>query len=451
MFDDEIENDYSIVFNGERGRSFIDDWVNNEYGIQSELHTTIESFPDIPSDDRLSSNILIGTSLQSMILGTSLLSIPYCLKLAGIWGLILIFLIGVFTTISASILAECQYQVSCRRFKNKRIHSNFVDMCAACFSSKGKYVMEILVYLSVARNVAVIILLADLTEELLVTLPFLRYDKSILPVLWSVAVLPLLFISKVSKLAWFTFIGMILYLLSIAAMFGIFMTTAHSWRYRSIPMHWDLKAVGISSGIIINSYAVHMNLPSLEGSMKKPSSYALVSNVSFVLNICIKLAFGICGFLSYNDNTCDEITRNIDTQGLSGLSYAIKGSQIVFAYFTIPLQSHVVFELIDLKIRHHFPFFSGKDQWWTLLSRLIVITASLLVALLIPHFGIAVSLIGSVRGSLIALVLPPLFYIRLKTHSTTKIKLYFCYFTASFGLLVGSIGIYSSLYTLADN
>ena len=447
-----VENEeiYLTATYDNRGRSFIDGWAHTEYGIRSELQTTTESLPDIPSDDRLSSNVLIGTSIQSMILGTSLLSIPYSIKLAGVWGLILIFVIGVLSTITADILSECQYQISRRQSAKKRIHSTFVDMCAACFHTRGKHVMEALVYLSLARNVIIIILLADLTEELIGGK--MQYDKSVLPVLWTVAVLPLLFISKVSKLAWFTFIGMILYLLSVAAMFGIFMSTFRTWSFQSNFLHWDIKRVGVASGIIINSYAVHMNLPSLEGSMKKPSSYVYVTSLSFSMNVIIKMAFGLFGFLAFGENTSDEIANNLTQMhiDINVVRYCIRGSLILFTYFTIPLQSHVVFELIDSNFRYHFPIFSGKDQLWTLLSRLIVMTASLLVALLIPHFGIAVSIIGSVRGSLISLVLPPLFYINLKTHPLSKIKLFICYITVTLGILIGGIGFYSSVDALIE-
>ncbi|XP_002167205.2 vesicular inhibitory amino acid transporter [Hydra vulgaris] len=446
------DNDRSVAYNLERRRSsYIDNWARQSFSVRADLYSTIEkSLPDIPSDDRLSSNLITGMSMQSMILGTSLLSIPYCVKLAGVWGIILIILIAFLTTITADMLAECQYQESRKKFK-KRVHSSFVDMCTACFKTKGKYLMEFLVYLSLVRNVVVIILLSDLTDEVLKTFPNVHYDKNILPVFWTLAVLPLLFVSKVSKLAWFTFIGMILYLSSIAFMFGIFLTTTRSWSHISISSHWDFKDVGIAIGIIINSYAVHMNLPSLEGSMKTPTSYTRVTNVSFGLNVVIKLIFGICGYFAYSNNTFDEITRNIDNQKFFLLSYIIKGSQIVFAYFTIPLQSHVVFELMDLNFRHHFPIFSGKDQWWTLLSRLTIMTALLLIALLMPHFGLAVSIIGSVRGSLIALVLPPLFYINLKTHSMSKIKVCFCYVTACLGVLLGCVGLYSAIYDLVKH
>ncbi|XP_065666971.1 vesicular inhibitory amino acid transporter isoform X2 [Hydra vulgaris] len=447
IFDVQDEKESSIMFTKERGCSFIENWAHKEYGIRSDFYATIDSLPEIPSDDRLSSNFLVGISMQSMILGTSLLSVPYCVKLAGVWGITLIFLIGLLTTVTADMLAQCQYQVSRRKF-NKRVYSTFVEMCTACFKTKGTYLMEFLVYLSLVRNVVVIILLSDLSDEIVKTFSNMHYDKKVLPVLWTLAVLPLLFVSKVSKLAWFTFIGMILYLSSIAFMFGIFLTTTRSWSLISISSHWDFKDVGIAIGIIINSYAVHMNLPSLEGSMKTPTFYSCVTNVSFGLNVVIKLIFGICGYFAYSNNTFDEITRNIDNQRFFILSYIIKLSQIIFAYFTIPLQSHVVFELMDLNFKHHFPIFFGRDQWWTFLSRLLIMTVLLLIALVMPHFGLAVSIIGSVRGSLIALVLPPLFYINLKTHTMSKIKLCFCYVTAGFGLLLGTFGLYSSVYKL---
>ena len=429
-----------------RGRTFIESWAQVSHGIESSiklhLENTIQSLVDIPSNDRRSSGLLMSVNLQSMVLGTTLLSIPYCVKMAGVWALVLIIVIGILANFTANILADCQYQesVSDPPFR-KRIHTSFVSMCVSCWRMTGGYVMETLVYLSLARNVIVIILLTDISSEIIQEFNLTNYDKRLLSVGWTLATLPLLYITKVSVLAWFSFIGLLLYLLAIAVILFFCFLTFRQWNLKNISMEFDLQGIGIATGIIINSYAVHMNLPSLEGSLRNPKVYKRTSNITFIINIIGKIAFAICGYLSYLESTRQEITSNVNNYYPAPI--IIRVAIMFFSYFTIPLQSFVVFELIDEKFYPYFPVCTSTC-FWKFMSRGVCMVLCLLVSVVIPQFGLVVSLIGSMRGSMICLILPALFYVMLPTHEMNLYKRYISYFTVMFGVLAGVLGVYSS-------
>ena len=71
----------------------------------------------------------------------------------------------------------------------------------------------------------------------------------------------------------------------------------------------------------------------------------------------------------------------------------------------------------------------------------------LLVALLIPNFSVVVGLIGSVRGTMICLILPSLFYLKLqKTYRCVDtLRRMACVVTVAFGFLAAVVGVFASV------
>ena len=381
-----------------------------------------------------------------MILGTSLLSIPFCVKIAGVWGVVMIVVVGLFSLLTGDVLADCQYEKSCSTPGfYKRVNVSFVDMANSCWSVVGDYLTKSFVYLSLARNVVVIILLTDIVHSILRDIHAPYLDKKLISVFWTIAVLPLLFIRKVSRLAWVSFVGLNLYLVVIFAVLVLCCFQYSLWDISNVSMKFDINGVGIATGIIINSYAVHMNLPALEGSLRHPKSYRRTSAISFGVNIVIKVAFGVCGYLTYVNNTEQEITNNIHVY--SPLPILLQLAVMFFSYFTIPLQSFVVFELIDTTFRPHFPFCNSHNMCWLMTSRTLVMSVCLLVAVLVPNFSVVVGLIGSLRGSMICLILPSLFYINLqKTYKCGDVvRRMACYVTVGFGCVAAVVGVFASV------
>lgn len=418
-----------------------------EESLSLHMKTTVFSLPDLPSANRVTSAFQMSINLQSMILGTSVLSLPYCLKIAGIWSLLVILVIGLLTTFTALILSDCQYQESFSQPQfRKRVNVSFVDMAKACWKNAGCYVMEVIVYLSLLRNIVVMILLTDISAELLQGVIGSNYDKRMISIFWAFAILPMLFIKKIKPLTCLSFAGLNFYLIAITSILVLCCLEASKWDIHNIALDFNLKGLGITIGIVVNSFAVHLNLPPLEGSLKNEMSYQKSVNGSFIINICAKMSFALCGYLTCLEKTGQEITNEIRLH--TPLPLLVRGAVLFFAFFSIPLQNVVVLELIDDNFRPYFPVFAKHPFLWVLLTRCICITASLFVTVSIPHFSIVVSLIGSLRGSLICLILPPMFYLTLDTLEKKWYKNILCYITLIIGILAAAIGSYSSVAAL---
>ena len=445
------ENSPLISKTGKNNNKSIEEWAFMSYGITRsnsclDKQNTIYSLKHRPSSDRRSNAYLMGVNLQSMILGTSVLGLPFCVKIAGVWSIFVLILVGLFSNFAAVILTDCQYQESFSSPRvMKRVYISFVEMAKISMDRLGAFVMKFLVYLSLLRNVVVVILLTDLSKDILLQFGISGYDKNLLAASWTIATIPLLFVTKVSYLAWVSFIGLNLYLVALATILVVSCTEYKSWNIREISWDFNIEGVGIATGIIINSYSVHMNMPALEASLKKPKKYKSATNITFVFNNISKIAFAICGYLTYVENTQQEITGNIVK--FKPLPQIIRIAILFFTFFTVPLQSFVAFELIDDTFQNYFPMVNKK--LWLLITRLMFMLLALFIAVMIPHFGLVVSLIGSIRGTMITLILPCTFYVLLKNHDIKLYKLVISYIIIIFGIFAGVLGVYSSVRVLA--
>ena len=398
------------------------------------------SLQDLPSLDRRSSAWLAGINVQSMILGTSVLGFPFAFMNAGIWAIPLVVIIGTAASVSAGLLRDCLYQNSRKHGRPKRVRRTYVDVCNGAWPMYGRTISELIVFIGLLRNVIVLILLTNLSVQVLGDL--LRTDKGIITVSWAFAVLPFLFIKRVSSLAWISFIGLSLYLVALAAILVQCLLHYPSWSFANLHFDFHIEKIGLAAGIIINSFAQHLSFPPVEGSMRKPKTYRPTFFVTFAINVIVKVLFGVSAVLTYGSCTKQSITGNLSDRKIS---VPANSAIAFFAYFTLPMQSFVVFDLIDSKFLPHFPIFKGSASWsWMLLSRSVVLVTCLLVAVLVPEFGLLVSFVGSIRGSFVSLMFPPLFYLKLFKHKVGYLRKIQCVAVALIGLSLGSVGIYSS-------
>ena len=409
-----------------------------------------DTIREILSDDRRSSAFLTSINLQTMILGTTILSLPYCIKLSGVWSIAMIVLIGVFANITANRLFDCQH-VASSSYPDlvKRVHTTFVGICKASMKTYGQYITEIMVYLNLLRSVVVLILLSDLTSDILARHGVHNYDKNILPVCWTVLLMPPIFITRMSLIAWPSFIGLVSYIVALAAIFVVMCLNYKSWNFSAIKTTTDLQSLGISFGIIVNSFIVHLNIPSIEGSMVNPGHFKRTSNAVFTVNIIIKIVFSVTGFLVFQDDTHQLITANII--GYQPLPLLLKISVLFFTYFSFPGNVFVVFELIDQKFSRYFPMVKPGGIIWLLVSRSLPMLMCLLIAILVPKFGLVLSLTGSLRGSMIVLLLPSLCYLILKWRSGGLVMRLVCILIATVAVVGGVMGMFTSTRALIRN
>lgn len=90
----------------------------------------------------------------------------------------------------------------------------------------------------------------------------------------------------------------------------------------------------------------------------------------------------------------------------------------------------------------------GDLKFWAICLRIALILLTLFLAIFIPHFAILMGLIGSITGTLLSLIWPCYFHLKLKSKTLTLYQKFVNVFIILFGILISIIGFYYSSVAL---
>jgi len=141
------------------------------------------------------------------------------------------------------------------------------------------------------------------------------------------------------------------------------------------------------------------------------------------------ISFGVSGYLSYGEETKDIITLNLPHGGGNGLDFAIlvKACLSFSLFFTYPVMLFPVTALVEERCLRCLPVASSAKQGPQTLPtpsssssspgslsaqrifvRLILVTLTGLVVLLVPRFSDLMALVGATCCTLLAFIMPAL-------------------------------------------
>lgn len=173
--------------------------------------TMTVSLIEKPSDDRRASAFLAGWNVTNLIQGTGILGIPYAVKLGGWAAVVCIFVCGILCCYTGKILIDCLYEDSKRTGQRKRVRVNYPDVGEACWPVWGNKIVSIVQVVEMSGiGVTYVVLMATIFLDLF-------HNKSMDVYDWTVVVgcvvLPAIFITRVSLIAWFSMISVFSFVL----------------------------------------------------------------------------------------------------------------------------------------------------------------------------------------------------------------------------------------------
>ena len=421
---------------------FVTHTVSTVFHQRSQLLTI--SLPEMISSDRMASTSLTFLNTLSLCTGISCLAIPFTVAYGGIPALILNFFFGLLSWYTSNLTLECQFQKS-KSGKRKRVHATFMDIGIAAFPKYGTKIMKAVILSSVLTDIYALILLGEAISNAVKIQSIQLSSQEWMPILGCL-IFPFFFITKISILAWFGTASLICFTTALAVTVGYLCHNASQWNVSHLLTPFNLKYFAIAYGILLNSYNIHLTIPSVESGMKEPERCKKVIGAAFIINIIIKVSFGIFGALMFGHFVRQSVTNNLDVHQIS---LVVNIFIALYLVFTFPISLFVIFEMIDIYFLPHFALFSKEDKIsysiWVVLTRLLVLCFIIFVAVSVPEFGLVVGFIGSIRGTLIAIVLPICFYLRLKwrkiSHTSKSFHLVILFVCSAFSI----IGTYYSV------
>lgn len=115
-------------------------------------------------------------------------------------------------------------------------------------------------------------------------------------------------------------------------------------------------------------------------------------------------------------------------------------TNVVLAF---PLVMFVVLETWDTKMLPHFPHLAKESSlhwFWLLLTRPLLFTFGVFLAITVPHFGLVMGLLGSLTGTSLCFIFPCVFHLKLKWKELAWYQVVFRVVIVLFGIGCGILG-----------
>ncbi|KAJ5665747.1 uncharacterized protein N7477_008195 [Penicillium maclennaniae] len=188
-------------------------------------------------------------------------------------------------------------------------------------------------------------------------------------------------------------------------------------------------------GVISFAFVCHHNSLLIYGSLKKPTMdrFARVTHYSTIVSLCMCLAMGLAGFLSFGSKTQGNVLNNFPADNiLVNIARLCFGLNMLT---TLPLEAFVCRSVMTT---YYFPDEPFNPNRHLIFTTTLVLT-SMVLALVTCDLGSVFELIGATSAAALAYIFPPLCWIKLSSVTRKeKIPAYLC---VGFGFVVMGVSV----------
>ncbi|XP_046684932.1 proton-coupled amino acid transporter-like protein pathetic [Homalodisca vitripennis] len=343
-------------------------------------------------------------------LGTGILAMPLAFANAGlIFGIISTFFVGAVSTYCVNILVQCAFQL-CQRRKLPSL--GFADVAEVAFLEGPQRVRKLA---PIARFLVNSFIVIDLLGCCCVYTVFvcsnlkqvlnLYIDSTIDLRLYMICTLPFLLLMNL--------IRNLKYLAPLSMVANVFIAVGMGITFYYILL--DLPPIDSRPAIapiikmplffgtaIFALEGIGVVMP-LENNMKTPEHFLGcpgVLNIGMGSVVTLYCVVGFLGYLRYGADTAGSITLNLPDELLA---QSVKVMIAVAMFFTYALQFYVPMEIIWKGVQHKFVEHPNRAEY---ILRMLVVTGTVIVSVLVPNLGPFISLVGAVCLSFLGLMFP---------------------------------------------
>jgi len=185
----------------------------------------------------------------------------------------------------------------------------------------------------------------------------------------------------------------------------------------------------------------------LEQSMKDPSKFLVVENISYVILTILFTIFGLVGYLAYGNKTQEVVTLSLPNGSV--LSILITICLCFSLFVSHSLFSRAIFDMFEGVLITPASYSDKSAKVFNAVKiffiRLLCIFATAIVAIIIPSFGSVLGVIGAISGSCFALILPSLFDIKLFFPTMSTFTYVKDVAIIALGVMIGILGFLTSI------
>lgn len=184
--------------------------------------------------------------------------------------------------------------------------------------------------------------------------------------------------------------------------------------------------------------------------MKRPDQmggWGGLINLSYVILLILYFTVGFFGYLKYGDDAKGSITLNLPKEPLYD---AVRAIFTVSLFLTYPLQFYVPNEIIwnwtksKLLINDKSP--PELHVKYEYACRTVLVLITFLLAMSVPRLNLMMDLVGSISGTALSIILPPIIHIAAFWEDTSGASKVFMLVADSILIVIGLIASLSGSY-----
>ena len=375
--------------------------------------------------------------------GLAILSMPLVTLFGGYWFIFGITAIALLSNYTSKILIKCLYQ----EFPGKgrtRVRNTYADIGDAFWPKYGRHMVDAtkffeLIFVATVNPIAC-------GEAIYYLLPFLPVGKQIWILIFGLAMIPNVFLNSVKLLSKISMLTIFFALANFVIIVAYCLGQSPSWNAEDL-LVFDPLRFPLALGVVLASYSSQIYLTVLEGNMRHPEKFNTVINWAYIAMTVLKIGVGTFGYLTFTDNVSDMVSNNLPL-GPYRITANVVVTVLSFMGYSLPM--FAAFDMIEKSAPQYLTegFLSHDGSRpsvpCVVLLRVMLTFLTILMGVLVPHFTLFAAFIGSGTGTVIALIFPCVFYLKIFFWELKWHEIILNVFIVCFGVLMAACGIIST-------
>uniref|UniRef100_A0A7S4PPD0 Amino acid transporter transmembrane domain-containing protein n=1 Tax=Guillardia theta TaxID=55529 RepID=A0A7S4PPD0_GUITH len=366
----------------------------------------------------------------NLLMGVGLLSLPYAMRLAGWFGMVILLIFSLFTCYTAKLLGRLQeYTPKSKLREGPGAYTiyGFHDMGYVVFGNWGKLFISILFIAETFGYCCVYLIIEgeNLHHQFANVAVFQDWARQDFMVLSAVLFLPTVLLRNLSWLSYFSALGVFssIMLLVGVAITGLWESIPPNQKYCSAPctgslirpsptddIHLDSLTKVI--GLIMVGFAGHAVFPTLRNDMIDKKQYTKMVDVSYVAVTVTYAGMAAVGYVMFGVAAQSEITLNLSND--NWVSRMVVWIVVVNPVTKFALDMAPIALGLEAFFAAYFKIPQGGFHFLlSIVVRTFLVALALTIVIAAPNFAVVLGVMGSLCAFTISVTFPCWCYVKL--------------------------------------